>query len=181
MRWRSVCFCSIWNRLAWSKLQGTAEMSSSTPALSKPEPQIHSFQPAQKQQPDKPHMRFELAGKMYLDIKWTSNYTVSEPKFNYRAVSSMIITLDLSLMSVCFTTSLYGKKQKKTELTLRIHCKEHKSVFGRTGITVFLYLHVTSFGQSYSVTASFPASAVNIWHLQPFSDMWGLSSDSSYL
>lgn len=70
---------------------------------------------------------------------------------------------------------------KKQSSHFRMLCKEHKSVFGCIGITVSLYLHVTSFGQSYSVRASFPASAVNIWHIQPSSDMWGPSSDSSPL
>lgn len=77
-------------------------------------------------------------------------------------------------------TCLY-RQEKYQSSHFRMLCKEHKSVFGCVGITVFLYLHVTSFGQSYSVTASFPASAVNIWHLQPCSDMWCPSSDSSFL
>lgn len=89
-------------------------------------------------------------------------------------------TAAVQLMPVYFTTGLYGQEQKQSS-HFRMLCKEHKSVFGCIGITVFLYLLVTSFGQSYSVTASFPASAVNIWHLQLSSDMRGPSFDSSSL
>lgn len=45
MRCMSVCFCRMKNRLAWSKLHGMAEMSSSTPCLwvfSKPAPETHT-------------------------------------------------------------------------------------------------------------------------------------------